>query len=79
MKIRVPVYERNCTITGRSRKIQYAVNDAGILYRRQWVHPVVRFFSERKGHWDKWERLEGCDLPITARETGLFAFVQRGG
>jgi len=76
--IRVPVYERICTITGRPLKIQYAVNDVGTLYRRQWVTPVIRFLTEREGRWDKWERLEGCSLPAAAYKTDLFSVVRRG-
>ena len=77
-RIRVPVYERICTITGRPLKIQYAINDVGTVWRRTWVKPVIRFFTEREGHWDKWERLEGCNLPAAACKTNSFAFVQRG-
>lgn len=76
--IKVPVYERICTITGRPLKIQYAINDVGTLWRRQWVNPVIRFFTESEGRWDKWERLEGCDLPAAAYKTDSFAVVRRG-
>jgi hypothetical protein len=76
-KMRVQVYERVCTITGRPRKIQYAVNDVGTLFRRFWKDPVVRFAEPRQGCWDKWERSEGV-LPESAYKTNQHAIVLRG-
>lgn len=75
--MRVQVYERVCTITGRPRKIQYAVNDVGTLFRRFWQDPVVRFAEPRQGRWDKWEKSEGV-LPESAYKTNQYAIVLCG-
>jgi hypothetical protein len=76
--IRVPVYERTCMLTGRPRKIQYAINDAGVLFYRLWVNPVIRFAEPREGHWDRWERVGRSPLPADAQSTGQFGVVRRG-
>ena len=79
IKIRVPAYERTCMLTGRPLQIQYAINDAGVLWRRGWIKPIIVFAEPRKGHWDKWEKL-GADykLPVDAKATGKFVVVYRG-
>ena len=80
-RIRVPVYERICTLTGRPLRIQYAVNAAGAVFRRLWINPVIlgrvrRDGSRTQGRWDSWA-LIGNNLPAEARLTDQFANIPR--
>lgn len=78
-KIRAQIFERVCTITGKPRPIQYAVDRHGTVYRRFWTEPVIRGRVRRdgspvQGRWDSWAAIDGS-LPKEARATGKFALI----
>ncbi len=81
-KVRAPIFERVCTITGMPQPIQYAVNGDGAVFRRFWIRPVIfgrirRDGSPVQGRWDSWAAIDG-NLPQNARATGKFAMIPVG-
>ena len=79
-KIRTPIFERVCTITGLSHPIQYAVSGSGRVYRRFWIRSVIPGRVRRdgsptpSGRWESWSAIDGS-LPKEVRETGKFAVI----
>jgi len=76
-KIRVQIFERTCTLTGIPSRIQYAVNDCGVVFSRRWQEPVIRFKNARGGHFSEWHQT-GRHLPSSAQLTNGYAVVLRG-